>query len=794
MNVDHGTTSSPVASRAHLKHAQDLQESVVSDKGTRSESVESSSRNTRAEIKAKEQEEEKSWTANASGVHASKIETVPLDHAATQHAVDSEGPAGRSTLESPLVLRSAIEPPSNQPILHEATKPLRTAILPHPSPASVRPSSTSSHPVRPFETTASDLASVASNRSSHSRQASASQSTSASLPGTTSSRSPSRTANPLTGAAAASPTASITSVESSHSRSPSRASAHHAITFSASSTSPSAPSPLSERKSSTKSATSLVSPSPHSIAAASSPLSLSNTKRGAAAASFAVAGHERHSSAGPGSHHTRHGSWAATPSSASASGRVVIPGAPSPLSSDITEHMPPMPKQDPHVYPATPWQVDLYRTVYPGTEDPAEMRVARRPGVGVVDEDPPYITQCYLTSTSAAQPYRVTASAMRKAVEVMISRYPVLGAKVWSNPRILDSDILCEETRDIGKFVTGEDGGLGVVEEVTGDRMEGGASGVLSTTAVSELVRRWMRRQVVEAGTKGADGKKIGTLKVFVFSGGGAAPWRRCVVGGIKDGLMHGKEIAGIGTEWTVAVFAFSQMVADERSAGEAAREVMEYARAVVGGFALPSTTNPVPPGTEAKSYASYARDVAVKAASKFHERGLPSFLRQQCFEVVQETHIASSQRKGVELKRTQLLTQVDVLSKQRDSLLLRKRDLDLELATLREQRLRMDDLFNSSDVTTLYDTTSGEMIRITVEAKRALLRAVLGPDVEIGDAESLLVKHGVSEKARKAVGVKDMSIEEFAKLDEVEMEYMVDLSSKEKKRILALVSELWRG
>ncbi|KXS15786.1 hypothetical protein M427DRAFT_496279 [Gonapodya prolifera JEL478] len=552
-----------------------------------------------------------------------------------------------------------------------------------------------------------------------------------------------------------------------HSRSPSRTSVHPAPVPLAAPTSPG-----HSRSASRTSLTSAAShspshsPSQHRISPTkATPVALAAARRAATSLVGLHAKDVSWSSASPGSGHTRHGSYGvrhATPA-----GGLVSCG-PGP----VVAVEPATPKLDPHTYTATPLQQDVYRSCVPSLDpdDPPPL-----PAPVAVEEL--YIAQCYLTKT------HLNPHTVRKAVECVVTRWPVLGAKVWSNPRVIDGDVMCVEPSDAGVFVAGEDGGTGVVEEIGRDKVAPGPRGELDVSALGEFAKKWVRRQAQSVGVGG--GKGIGTGKVFVFCGGVGREWSGgCVA---KGGMIAAqspsvKELAAPGEDWTVVVVVWNRMVSDERTVTRLAKEILHF-----NSNAISKSDDK---SREVVPFAAYARSLANKVIGTVPSRSIPPFLRSQCFDTVTEAHVAPEQRRGIEAKRTQLLAQVEALTKQRGASLARKRDLELDLATLREQRIRMDDLARAGEVTTLYDTTSGEMLRITVEAKKALLRAVLGPDVEIGDADSVLAKHGVSAKARQVLKVKGMTIEDFARLDEVEVEEG-EVGIKEKKRILALVEHV---
>ena len=162
------------------------------------------------------------------------------------------------------------------------------------------------------------------------------------------------------------------------------------------------------------------------------------------------------------------------------------------------------------------------------------------------------------------------------------------------------------------------------------------------------------------------------------------------------------------------------------------------------------------------------------------------SFWRKQCIETTQES-VEVTEKDDIEGQLKRLEKQKVVLQTSVSALDVRVVEIEKELTQLKEQRLQIERSENGEGTTSTYiDAITGEQILITTEAKKALIKSVLGEEAATGDIKALLNKHEVSEEVQVKINARNLTLETFAGITEVSIEHL-NLMTRDRRKILAL-------
>ncbi|KAJ8323710.1 hypothetical protein O5D80_007599 [Batrachochytrium dendrobatidis] len=162
------------------------------------------------------------------------------------------------------------------------------------------------------------------------------------------------------------------------------------------------------------------------------------------------------------------------------------------------------------------------------------------------------------------------------------------------------------------------------------------------------------------------------------------------------------------------------------------------------------------------------------------------SFWRDQCIEIKQDS-VERSEKDDIEGQLKRLGKEKSALSNSVASLIKRKSELQTDLKELRCQRSEITKSENGEGVISTYmDSTGGEVIQITKEAKAALIKAVLGDDAATDNVIGLLEKHEVPKEAQHKINATKLTLEGFAAITEADIEHL-NLMSRDRRKIIAL-------
>ncbi|TPX38197.1 hypothetical protein SmJEL517_g00227 [Synchytrium microbalum] len=165
--------------------------------------------------------------------------------------------------------------------------------------------------------------------------------------------------------------------------------------------------------------------------------------------------------------------------------------------------------------------------------------------------------------------------------------------------------------------------------------------------------------------------------------------------------------------------------------------------------------------------------------------RGI-AFCKHQVSETIQE-HVNAHEKKKLEAEINRLGQQVTSFSKQRNIMVTRKGQLEIEYNKLKEQRVAMDEAESVNTVSvTIPAAIAGTPVRMSQTAWTALIRTVLGDAGAQDDVNALTVKHGLMEETRDKLRTKNISILDFACITEGNLNPL-NLLTKEKRKVLAL-------
>ncbi|KAJ3292741.1 hypothetical protein HK104_005074 [Borealophlyctis nickersoniae] len=385
-------------------------------------------------------------------------------------------------------------------------------------------------------------------------------------------------------------------------------------------------------------------------------------------------------------------------------------------------------------YPPTPHQLQVYLKTCPSQEESDGGSTQ-----SLYTGPPFYLSQAYRLDRD------VRVSDFAAVVNRICCTYNVLRTRFFRNEKIVDADVegLLDKTQ---WYELPQEA---FVEEVNPDDYS--SLSMVNTATLTSFVRNWI----------GEQSKLDHTFTVLLFHR--------------SRGYDQGPP---------TAVFIASTAVCDESSLTWVAREILSLytdcanvrsrggSDVAVRGL-LDSYTR-----KEHYSFVDYAYDVSPNKHAM-------TYWKTQCVETVQET-VDESERADLEGQVRRLNTEKAAYKTQVESLTKRKPDLEHELATLKQQRKQVDDGGEGGAVTTYLDATSGEVIRISEQAKAALIRTVLGEEATGDHITSLLDKHEVSLEVQRKIGAADMSIETFASLSEGVVT-AAGLLTKDRRKIMAL-------
>lgn len=161
------------------------------------------------------------------------------------------------------------------------------------------------------------------------------------------------------------------------------------------------------------------------------------------------------------------------------------------------------------------------------------------------------------------------------------------------------------------------------------------------------------------------------------------------------------------------------------------------------------------------------------------------AFWRQHLTEVI---HDVVTGTEKVKIKNELQKVNQEMLLSKRSLLSLQKRQLELEneLSKLRKQRSELDEDQSYCEKSTFIDSVTGEIIHISLAAKNALIRSVLGDEAIGENITGLLDKHDVSKEVQKRISADTMTLDAFANIRDANLEYL-GLLSKDRKKITAL-------
>ena len=382
-------------------------------------------------------------------------------------------------------------------------------------------------------------------------------------------------------------------------------------------------------------------------------------------------------------------------------------------------------------YPPTPFQLDIFHKYYP-TRDELDSS-----STSLYSGPPLFTSQAWTLNTD------IHLADFCASVNQICCTYPVITTQFYRNEKILDADI--EALVEKGAWHQLPQSQF--VETIDPDENIG--LSVINSATLTTFLNDWLRER---------DKLNCGFKILFI------------------------KRSEAIGRRCPTLVVIASNAIVDQLSMTFITKEILdlhkecERVRAAGG---LDAHVRDVISGyrrRENYTFANHAYDLSPN-------RLAIEYWRKQCVETVQD--IVNEREKAdlekqlgrLHMEREYLRSQVATLSK-------RKPELEHDLQILKQQRMNADEE-GSREVSTFLDT-SGEIIRITEQSQKALVKMVLGEDAPGNSIKHLLDKHEVPEEVQEKIGAANMTLEAFASIPEA---IITDagLFTKDRRKIMAL-------
>ncbi|KAI9197142.1 uncharacterized protein BJ171DRAFT_522854 [Polychytrium aggregatum] len=185
----------------------------------------------------------------------------------------------------------------------------------------------------------------------------------------------------------------------------------------------------------------------------------------------------------------------------------------------------------------------------------------------------------------------------------------------------------------------------------------------------------------------------------------------------------------------------------------------------------------------EGMSFLTYAEELD----SRGQEKKAQNHFRNVCIETTREVLTPQEQDKA-EAQYRKLSVEKASIQQQVLNLTKRKMELELELATIRNERMQIDlDSSNSSlSGTKFLDPVTYDILLITEEAKKNLIRTVLGEGLSESDITVLLDKNGIPGSLQEALGLDKMTLFSFGAITEDSFKDK-EVPQRERRSVLAL-------
>ncbi|KAH6584639.1 hypothetical protein BASA61_006235 [Batrachochytrium salamandrivorans] len=399
-------------------------------------------------------------------------------------------------------------------------------------------------------------------------------------------------------------------------------------------------------------------------------------------------------------------------------------------------------------YRATPLQWDIYTRLQPSKDE---------------KESPSY-TPYIGSQFNISQAYRIdnhnlNSKDLEKCTNKVCALYSIVRTKFYRNDRILDADV------------------EGVIDQCTWPEFP--------ANAYLEVVSSSMYPHLAKYDT----GSNDWTSHIAAIAKSWMSPIGISIPFGIlaitfppKEVTPHEKQPA-LG--YTVMVVAATLAVVDEISLTWISRELVALYRECYRLRKMSRGDSEVVAcihsrkTIESEEFADFANECK-RAKSDM------SFWRSQCIEVKQD-NVDRNEKDDLEGQLKRLCKEKVALGSSLASLAKRKTEVQTDLTELRRQRGVISKSESGEGVISTYvDAANGEVIQITHEAKKALIKAVLGEDASTDNIVGLLDKHEVPKDAQLKIKAPTLTLEAFAAFTEIDVEYL-GLMSRDRRKIIAL-------
>ena len=407
-----------------------------------------------------------------------------------------------------------------------------------------------------------------------------------------------------------------------------------------------------------------------------------------------------------------------------------------PKEEEKTEYYAVPEKED--EYTLTPYQLDIYNKLHPAKEEVEAKHFHPYRG------DPLFVSQAFKFK------HQFRVSDFQLVSNKICSLYDVLQSRFFRNDKIIDADVIGL----IDKKDWKEMGPNAFVEVIDPDHYVEFSN--MNSESLTDFTKKWMHYHF--------DFKNLFKVLYIPTSKNGTSR---------KDAPDY-------------LVFVGCTLAVDSTSLSWLAREIINlYCECVEIRMAglFNSVVMETLDAYRCKEKTSFCRFSDGCVESKFSM----SFWRSQCMETVQES-IEYLEREDLEGQLRKLEVERYNLKGSLASLNTRKGNLEYDLHRLMDQRKKLDSGQNGEGPMAMYvDPVTKETIVISVIAKAALIRAVLGLDMTNDNVLSFLDKHNVPKDVQRKIGASVMDVEKFSEVTEESIQNL-GILKKDRRKLLALV------
>ncbi|KAJ3054921.1 hypothetical protein HK097_000337 [Rhizophlyctis rosea] len=379
-------------------------------------------------------------------------------------------------------------------------------------------------------------------------------------------------------------------------------------------------------------------------------------------------------------------------------------------------------------YPPTPFQLDVYRKYHP-TQDELESS-----SMSLYSGPPLFTSQAWFLNSNIHLP------DFCASVNQICCSYPVLTTKFYCNEKIVDADV--EGLMETARWQ--ELSQMRYVESIDPD--EHSALSLMNTAALTTFVNEWLRER----------DKLDCAFKLLLIRQSSATATRLVTIA--------------------------SNAIADELSMIFVTKEILDLyleCERVRRAGGLDAAIKDVVGSYRRKENYTFANH----AYNLSPNRLAIEYWKKQCVETVQDV-VNENEKADLEKQLGRLHMEREYLRTQVASHSKRKPELEHDLQVLKQQRKDADDE-GSGELSTFLDA-SGEIIRISEQSQKALVKMVLGEDATTNSTGYLLDKHEVPRDVQEKLGAANMSLEMFASIPEATIAD-AGLFTKDRRKILAL-------